>query len=319
MSNARRVSLVIPTLNAAAWLPELFRLLDGQQPQAPHEIVLVDSGSTDATLSLAGAKANVRVFKIENFTHGGARNLGIREATGDVVVLITQDAQPADPQWLQALVQPLDDPSVAGVYSRQVPRADASPMERFFLSHYFPAGSQAVRRHRGGGEPVYPETFFSNVSSAARRETWLQFPFDETLLMSEDQQFARDALKAGMLLVYEPASVVRHSHCYGLRQTFKRYFDSVIAFRQLACGHGVGVSVRHGRGLCIRELRFLIVSYPYILPYYLLYQGFKAAGVLVGHAVEYLPAAWCTRCSLQPHWWRRHRFRGADCSLDGGD
>lgn len=307
MSSSRRVSVVIPTLNAGAWLPELFRLLDGQQPKAPDEIVLVDSGSTDATLSLARVQANVRLLEIKDFTHGGARNLGIREAVGDVVVLMTQDAQPADAHWLQALLDPLDDPTVAGVYSRQVPRADASPMERFFLAHYFPAGPREGRRHHGPGEPVYPETFFSNVSSASRRETWLRFPFDETLLMSEDQQFARDALTAGMSLVYEPASVVRHSHRYGLRQTFKRYFDSVIAFRQLARGHHAGISAGLGARLSVAELKYLTRHHPTVLPYYGLYQLFKAAGVLAAHAADRLPASVCARLSMQPQWWRRRR------------
>ncbi len=307
MISRERVSIVIPTLNAAAWLPELFRLLAGQQPQAPDEIVLIDSGSTDATLALARAQSHVRVLEIEDFTHGGARNLGIREATGAIVVLMTQDAQPADPYWLQALVQPLEDSNVAGVYSRQVPREDASAMERFFLAHYFPVGPREVRQHPGSGEPMYPETFFSNVSSAARRDTWLRFPFDETLLMSEDQQFARDVLSAGLALVYEPASVVRHSHCYGLRQTFKRYFDSVVAFRQLARGHHAGISAGLGVRLGVAELKYLVRHHPFVLPYYALYQVSKAGGALAAHAADKLPAMVCARCSMQPRWWLQHR------------
>ena len=310
------VSVVVPTLNAARWLPTLFRQLAIQQPGPPTEVILVDSGSTDETLSLAQAEPTVKVISIASFTHGGARNLGIREASGDIVILMTQDAAPENEYWMRKLVAPLSDPDVAAVYSRQVPRDDASPMERFFLHDRFPAGVRDVRRHHGAGPPVYPQTFFSNVSSAARRDVWQRFPFDETLLMSEDQQFARDVLSAGMALVYEPSSVVLHSHTYTLWQTFKRYFDSVVAFRQLSRSHGAGQSAKLGRGTLLPELRYLARHYPTSLPYYMVYMGFKSSGVLAGHLAEWLPPSLSARCSLNPSWWRTgqldKRFRNRE-------
>lgn len=309
MSETPSVSIVIPTLNAARWLPALFDQLREQTPVKPMEILLVDSGSTDATRSLAEAEPLARVISIEHFTHGGARNLGIREARGDIVVLMTQDATPRDVHWLAPLIYALNEPGVAAVYSRQVPREDASAMERFFLSDRFPAGELALRTHQGSEPPVYPETFFSNVSAAARRATWQQFPFDETLLMSEDQQFTRDALMAGRAIAYQPASVVVHSHRYTLWQTFKRYFDSVIAFRQLNVGHDTGSSARLGGLTFLNEVRYLFLRYPWWLPYYVLYQGFKAAGVLAAHAAPHLPRSWCARCSLNPGWWRLDKRR----------
>lgn len=299
------VSVVIPTLNAGRWLRGLLAALDRQQPAPPDEVVLVDSGSADDTLAIASANPRVRVVRITSFTHGGARNLGIREARGVVVALMTQDAEPADADWLARLIAPLEDPSIAAAYSRQIPRDDASPMERFFLADRFPAGERSVRQFRGAGVPVYPDTFFSNVSSAARRETWMRFPFDETLIMSEDQQFVRDVLVARLAIAYEPASVVLHSHTYNLRQTFKRYFDSVVAFRQLEAGHGASASAKHGRRTLGRELGYIARTSPWTLPYFALYMVFKAAGVLAGHAAPKLPRSWCRAFSMNPRWWDR--------------
>ena len=43
-------------------------------------------------------------------------------------VLLVQDAEPRSNTWLSALVQPLmNDERLAGSFSRQVPRSDASP------------------------------------------------------------------------------------------------------------------------------------------------------------------------------------------------
>jgi rhamnosyltransferase len=299
-----RVSVVIPVLNAARWLPGLFKSLANQQPRPPDEIIIIDSGSTDDTLTLAEAHPAVMVIKITNFTHGGSRNTGIKAATGDVVVLMTQDAEPADEHWLARLNAPLDDPTVAGVYSRQIPRPDASPMEQFFLLDRFPPGDRVTRTHRGPQPPVYPQTFFSNVSSAARRETWLKFPFDETLLMSEDQQFARDVLMAGLAIVYEPASLVLHSHAYGVRETFKRYFDSVVAFRQMSDRHSFAASAGLGVGKWFQELRYIARNSPKTLPLFILHQAAKSAGTLTAHAAGRLPRSLCTRLSMQPHWWK---------------
>ena len=299
------VSVVIPTLNARRWLPGLFAALKRQSPDAPAEIILVDSGSRDGTVEFASQQDGVRVIPIERFSHGGARNLGIRSSACELVVLMTQDAEPADGHWLARLIEPLTDRSVAGAYSRQIPRADAPPMERFFLMDRFPDGPAPVRRsHEGPGAPVYPATFFSNVSSAARKETWLRFPFDERLLMSEDQQFARDALLAGLSLVYVPTSLVLHSHTYNLRQTFSRYFDSVIAFRQLSGGHTVSRSTQLAGLTAGRELAYLMREAPAHIPYYGLYTLFKGAGVLAGHAAGLLPRRLCARWSMNPAWWR---------------
>lgn len=299
------VSVVIPTLNAGRWLPDLLDALAVQEPQPPTEIVLVDSGSTDDTANIAATADRVQWLPIDRFTHGGARNTGIRAAGGDIVVLMTQDAIPANPKWLQALLAPLDDAEVGAVYSRQVPRSHVSAVEEAFLFDRFPDGDRIVRRHDGEGIPVYPLTFFSNVSAAARRSTWLEFPFDETLIMSEDQQFARDILLAGLAIVYEPASIVLHSHEYGLIDTFKRYFDSVVAFRQLSRRHKAAASAQLGHSTVGREMAYVARNRPLSLPHYLMHTMAKAMGVAAAHAADRMPPSWCARCSMQPTWWQR--------------
>lgn len=299
----KSVSIVIPTLNAGRWIEPLLAKLAEQKPLPPDEIILVDSGSVDHTLPVAARMPGVKVVPVESFTHGGARNLGIRAAQGEIVVLMTQDAIPSDENWLHALIAPLEDPQVAGVYSRQVPRPDASPMERFFLLDRFPGGAREVRTHSGVEPPVYPETFFSNVSSAARRDVWMRFPFDEHLLMSEDQQFAAAVLMAGMKIAYEPQSVVVHSHRYSPFQTFQRYFDSVAAFRQLSTSHSVGASASLGGKTFWKELGFVSRNFPGWIPVYVVHLAAKILGVIAGHGAEKIPVAWAARFSMQPRWW----------------
>ena len=295
------VSVVIPVLNAEKYLPALLDAIFAQQPRAPEEVVLVDSMSKDRTVEIAQRYPNVRVIPVAKFSHGGARNLGVREAKGDVVVLMTQDALPRDGSWLRQLLQPLENPRVAATYSRQVPYPDASPMEQYFLATHFPE-EPAVRGGEGEHASLH-SVFFSNVSAALRRDLLLRYPFDETLIMSEDQQVSRDLIKAGYTVVYQPGSVVTHSHNYSLSVCFRRYFDSVYSLTVIFPRHDMGTSASMGFRYLWQEFRFMLTRHPGWLPYYFLYTLAKTTGTLAGHFAERLPRSWARRMSLHRYHW----------------
>ncbi len=298
-------SVVIPTLNAAGYLPALLDRLLSQQPSPPMEIILVDSSSTDNTRDTALSFERVKVIPIARFSHGGARNLGARTARGEFVVFMSQDAMPVDNSWLANLLASFSDEQVAAAYSRQVPRDDAPPPERFFIEHHFPSGKPARRVKPEGRPPAFEDVFFSNVSSAARRELVLKFPFDEDLIMSEDQQFARDLLSAGYAVVYQPGSAVLHSHRYSLVTVFKRYFDSVYSLTQLFADHDMGTSVGIGLRYLREETGHIIRRHPAYLPRYFFYTLAKTAGTIAGHFANRMPRAWLKRLSMHSYHWTR--------------
>ncbi|NCD33125.1 MAG: glycosyltransferase [Spartobacteria bacterium] len=300
-------SLVIPVKNAEHYLPELFGAVLKQKPFAPDEIILVDSMSTDNTVDAARQLfPEVKIIPIKHFTHGGARNMGARNATKEVIILMTQDATPADEHWLSALLEPLENPKIAAVCSRQLPRPDANPMERFFLSDRFPPCEVVVRSRPADGRAVSVEdVFFSNVSAVVRRDILLQYPFDETLIMSEDQQMSFDVMMAGYSVAYQPKSAVIHSHNYTLEVCFKRYFDSVYSLSVLFDAHGMGKSVSMGAGYIRRELKYMICHAPLWLPYYVLYTSAKVAGVFASHFAGRMPKWMVKKCSLHAYHWDR--------------
>lgn len=298
----RQASVVIPVLDAGRHLPGLFDALRAQRPEPPGEIIAVDSNSADDTAAVARA-AGAQVIPVARFSHGGARNIGARAASGDIVVFLSQDAVPADPDWLAELLKPFADPSVAASYSRQIPKPDANPMERFFLEHRFPPGAP-IRRERRGTEPLTLErVFFSNVSSAVRRDALLLHPFDDQLIMSEDQQLSRDLMAAGFAVVYQPSSVVLHSHNYTLPIVFRRYFDSVYSLRVIFPAHDMDTSLSMGLRYLAREAGHMVRHHPASIPHYLLYTVAKTAGTLAGHYAERMPRAWARRMSLHRYHW----------------
>ena len=92
------ISIVIRALNEAAHLPRLF---DGiaRQTRKPDEIVLVDSGSTDDSVSIS-ERAGARVVSIapSAFTFGRALNVGCDAASGDLLVFASA-RQPTNIGW----------------------------------------------------------------------------------------------------------------------------------------------------------------------------------------------------------------------------
>ena len=101
MSRPIRVSLAIPVYNEEAVIPELIRrttaVLDGV-PGGPHEIVLVDDGSSDGTLKLLeqAAEKDARIVAValsRNFGHQTALAAALDQVSGDVIVLLDGDLQ----------------------------------------------------------------------------------------------------------------------------------------------------------------------------------------------------------------------------------
>ncbi|MEW6755621.1 MAG: glycosyltransferase [Candidatus Latescibacterota bacterium] len=94
-----RASVVVPTCNQADRLRLVLCGLEGQTlPAGDFEVVVVDDGSTDHTVGVLAASGltNLRVLRCPvNRGRSHARNLGLEEARGDLVVFLDGDALPA--------------------------------------------------------------------------------------------------------------------------------------------------------------------------------------------------------------------------------
>lgn len=222
-----KISVIIPTKNGGAVFANLLRAIDQQRSNNDIEIMVVDSGSRDNTVSMA-RKFGATVIAIPacEFSHGRSRNIGATAANGSYLVFCNQDIAPANDLWLKNLLAPLEEPQVGGSYSRQIAPSGAPRQEQLFLRHFYPEenkmNSFEMTKNRGPEEVV----LFSTVSGALRSCLWKTFRFDESVVMSEDQEIAYRMLLAGHLIAYQADSVVYHYHDYSLQNLFRRFFDS---------------------------------------------------------------------------------------------
>ena len=126
------ISIVIPVKDGGAALARCLQAIAGQEIGEEVELVIVDSGSRDASLELA-RQHNARVHEIPpaEFTHGASRNVGAAVARGELLVFISQDAYPVDEHWLERLTAPLRAQSdVGGVYGRRRSSRTSTPRWR---------------------------------------------------------------------------------------------------------------------------------------------------------------------------------------------
>lgn len=214
------ISIIIPVKNGMAdGVEKCFAGIFSQNSQYAFEIIAIDSGSTDGSLELIKSFPDVRLIQIkpEEFGHGKTRNLGAREANGEYLVFLNADAIPANNKWLDNLLGGFaGDEKIAAVYSRHLPKAGCHLYMVRDLETVLPPKRiirTEIKHHKFMS--------FSTVSAAIRREIWEVIPFDDQILIAEDQDWAKKIMDGGLKIVYEPNSEVYHSHNYSLKELFR--------------------------------------------------------------------------------------------------
>ena len=202
------------------------RLLDGirQQTLRDVEIVLVDSGSTDQTVSIAESfeARIVRILSAE-FTFGRSLNLGLRAATRRLVVIASAHVYPVYPDWLESLLHPFENEAVALTYGKQRGPNSARYSEQQIFHQWYP----------DAGKPNQPTAFCNNANAAIRKSLWKQNPYDETLTGLEDLAWAKWAKEQGHQIDYVPEAEIIHVHNETPHGVFNRYRREAMAFKQI--------------------------------------------------------------------------------------
>lgn len=235
-------TVTVLTYNGESYLDALLTAVEHQDYPGRYDILVIDSGSTDATLGIVAAHPDVRLHRIPNseFGHGRTRNLAAELSTGEVVVYLTHDAVPASDRWLTELLAPLaDDERIAAVVGRQVARPSAPPVLKYDIRRMFdhlgsPHGITVV--HDVGrelsDEERFHATFYSDANSAARRSILTgPVPYRD-VDYSEDQLFGRDLYDGGFRRAYAPQATVEHSNDTTLRTFGTRIAADVLGLRR---------------------------------------------------------------------------------------
>ena len=209
--------MVVVTWQGAHLLPDCLSSLRAQT--IPHDVLVVDNASTDGTAELlASSFPEVRVLPQPvngGFAGGVAAALQVIEAP--LVALLNNDAT-AEPGWLAALVQHLDEhPEAAAVTSRML-LADSDPVRMNNAGVVLRSDGYGADRALGEDPAEWdrPDDVFGFSGGAAllRRaavESVGGFPAP-FFLYYEDTDTSWRLRRAGWSIRYEPGAVVHHRH-----------------------------------------------------------------------------------------------------------
>src|SRR3954449_6081089 len=149
-----RVSVIVCAYNAADTLEDNLRSLE-LLTYPDYEIILVNDGSKDRTSEIGHRFAKVRVIDTPNAGLSAARNVGLAEATGEIVAYTDADTR-VDRDWLTFLVQPFLTSDVVGSGGPNVVPARAAPgAQGIARGRGRLGGSELVSRRRPAGPPVH--------------------------------------------------------------------------------------------------------------------------------------------------------------------
>ena len=287
-----RTALIIPTRNAAPFLDKLLPALAMQRLQ-PTEFLVVDSNSSDGTVErMRAAGARVEVLGARRFNHGGTRRWASTLVQAETLIVMTQDAIPADADSFAHLVDELHAEADIGVaYGRQLPHLGAGLLGAQARRFNYPEQGQTKRLTDAPRLGI--KTCFSSDSFAAYRRTALEAVggFPEDVIGSEDAYVAARMLLAGHAVRYAASARVFHSHDYRLVEEFRRYFDIGSFYgSEPWIADAFGQAGGEGRRFVVAELRALEKAGAlHRVPEVLLRSALKLLGYRMGYHGKSLP------------------------------
>lgn len=221
----KSISIIIRTLNEERYLSQLLESIYSQNINLSFEVVVIDSGSTDRTLSIL-VEYPVRLLTIDRseFTFGRSLNRACASCSSDYLVFISGHCVPLSSTWLSSLLQPLLNGVASYTYGRQLGGPKTYHSELNIFKKYYPAFINEQS-----------STYFcNNANSALPFSIWSEYGFNEELTGLEDLHLAKQLQKDGHTISYVPASAVYHHHSESWSQIQRRFEREALALQHIA-------------------------------------------------------------------------------------
>ena len=211
-----RISVVVPTFRRAEYLTRCLLAIAAQRRPADEVVVVVRDGDAESLAALRPFNEALNSLRVAVSRHPGqvaALNAGLDAATGDIVCITDDDAEPR-PDWLARIERHMNaDEKVAGVGGR-----DWQPVERWdepIVGKMQWFGRYIGNHHLGAGPPRCVD-ILKGVNMSFRRTAIGNIRFDERLLgegaqMENDLAFSLAIRRAGWKLIYDPEVGVDHN------------------------------------------------------------------------------------------------------------
>lgn len=192
------VSIVIPTYNSTDTIVECISSIRNQNYKGNYEIVVVDNGSNDDTVTKLNRIGIKNVIISPDTTVYGSRNIGVKKSKGEILVFLDSDCIAFD-EWLSSGVKMLDYSDV--VAGKIVPKnTDKSFLyyyDKYILCH---ARERDIKNvNIAAGNAFIKRKVFENL-----------YGFRDDIVTAGDSIFSMMAKKNGYKVVFCENAIVSH-------------------------------------------------------------------------------------------------------------
>ena len=235
------VSVVIPSYNSAQNIKSCLLSLRAQRTELPFEIILVDSSDDGTDIIVDKKFPEVRMFHYQKRHYvGSARNIGIEQAKGEVILFLDTDCI-APPTWIDQMYQALQTKQADGIggsIENGTPLSISGSVG-FYLEffRFFPYDN----KH-------YITPFLLGGNCGFRKEVFKTLRYYEVYdenRVGEDFYFTWRLSQKGKNLIFIPSISVKHLNKTGLLKVLRYQYK----FGLGACSYRYYVSQRITRFL----------------------------------------------------------------------
>jgi glycosyltransferase involved in cell wall biosynthesis len=208
------ISIVIPARNEGRRIAHCLHSLRNQSVAFDqYEVIVVDDGSDDDTTEVA-QQNGARVIRQSKKGTSAARNRGIADALGDIVLFTDADCIAA-PNWVEQLARPLMNTAIHGTVGRIVTRQ----------AHWLARLIQAELDERYSRMTQHEFIDFINSGNCGfKRSILCDNRYDESFAWIEDLELSFRLARSGNRMIFVQDAVVSHEHPQNLWVYLRRKF-----------------------------------------------------------------------------------------------
>lgn len=301
------IDVIIPVYHPGK---EFEQLLEDLQRQTvnPNRIIVLQTVEPGEKPMEEVQGIEIYPIKKEDFDHGKTRDYGAKMSQADYILMMTQDAVPADNYLLENLREGFNQENVGIVYARQLPREDADIVE--VLTREFNYPDQSRLKTKEDLKELGIKTYFcSDVCAMYDRKRYEELGgFVYPTIFNEDMIMAWKMIQADYNVYYEARACVIHSHSYTCKQQFVRSFDLGVSQKEY---HQVFESVsseKEGGGFAKKTILTLCKKGHFGKAVYFAWQcAFRLAGYKKGLHYDRLSKKKIEKYTMNPGYWTNYK------------
>ena len=232
MKKGLSISIVTPTYNRADELDSLLTSISAQTMSLKNiECIISDDGSKDETEMIIESWQRKAVFDIiyikqKNKGPGAARNHGLAQSTGELILFIDSDCE-AHPKWLETIVREYHVNDFDACGGPDGAKDDFTLLQKaidYSMTSFFTTGGM-----RGHSKKMIAKFYPRTHNMGITRKIYEAIGGFGDLRHGQDIEFSNRIRKSGAKITFIENALVYHRRRTTIRQFIKQVFNWGVA------------------------------------------------------------------------------------------